>query len=133
VLEYVRTDMWTTDITQIANEDCGPFVYTIDPVCSQFISVYEDVNTSELVFTYTQPYDVEQRVGFLMVCEMQVSLENYPMVMPQYAFWEVNITASGDTCPDVAEYFVPAATVDAVTNLVITENKVGKEYYMPLA
>ena len=74
MLEYVRTDKWTTDITQIANQDCGPFVYTIDPVCSKFISVDEDVDTNELVYTYTQPYDVEQRVGFLMVCSMEVSL-----------------------------------------------------------
>jgi hypothetical protein len=62
VTEYYRIGMFSTNVT---TSDCGPFNYTIDPVCSKFISVAEDLSTNELVFTYNQPKDVEWRVGIV--------------------------------------------------------------------
>lgn len=43
--DYYTTGTFSTDI-----DNCGPLVYEIDGICSQFISVTE--NLDELIFTY---------------------------------------------------------------------------------
>lgn len=127
--EYYRIGMYSTNVT---TQDCGPFNYTIDPVCSKFISVAEDLSTNELVFTYNQPKDVEWRVGIVQECSLMVGLEYYPEVRPNNdSYWKVNITESGSVCPDTAEYFMPATTANAITYNLITDNVAGNTYTIP--
>lgn len=118
--------MWKTSAT-----DCGPFVYEIDPICAQFISVEEDSSSNELVFTYNQPWDAELRTGFVQPCEMMVTLENYPEAYPGFTSWMVNITDS-NACPRNSEYLQPSNTLDAITHVLSTENTPGLQYTVPL-
>lgn len=129
-VDYYNIGLYSTNVS--ATTDCGPLIYTIDPMCSQYISVAEDLVNSELVFTYEQPRDADLRLGKVQTCSMEVSLEQYPEIMPAYARWSVNIT-DGAGCPTDSDYFVASTTLDAVVNELIAVNIPGEQYPVPLA